>query len=181
MKAQIELYSYEDGVTENKTVESDDMDGIRTEAAEAAESWMKDGEWGDNGANVSVKWTIQSLSEIDADADLSGPLYDDVDVEIEPAHSSKIKEAVGSADICGIDPDDHTWTSGGEGGLKENPGVWSHGGTRMTFDSHCRKCGLHRHETVIGSQRNPDDHDTVEYQMLDDDIITTHRENGDMD
>jgi hypothetical protein len=91
-------------------------------------------------------------------------------VEIDPDHSSLICAAVRDAgrhmdDCCGDDPDDHDWTSEGEGGCRENPGVWSHGGTTMIFSSHCRKCGLHRTETSLGSQRNPGEHDTTEYSM----------------
>lgn len=181
MKAEIQMHSNEDGVDEIKTVEGSDMDEIRFKAGEATESWMREGEWGDDGATLSARWSIVSLSDFDEDDDLSGDLYGEVEVDIEPDHSGKIREAVGDAEICGDEPDDHEWTSDGEGGVKENPGVWSTGGTSMTFDSHCRRCGLHRHEKTIGSQRNPSDHDAVEYRMLDDDEIAQHRENGDME
>ncbi len=37
----------------------------------------------------------------------------------------------------------------------------------MSFATHCRKCGLHRHEHSTGSQKNPGEHDTVSYEMPD--------------
>ena len=86
-------------------------------------------------------------------------------IEIEPDHSSKIIEACGRYEGCGSDPDDHDWTSEGEGGCDQNPGVWSTGGTSMQFASHCRKCGLRRIEKHTGSQRNPGEHNTVDYEM----------------
>ena len=158
----------EDGVTETRGAA--DMDT----AKELAEDWVREGEWGDDGAVVGVTVTELLPSGHDGDEEY-------VEVEIEPNHEAKIKEAACGSDICGTDPDDHDWTGDGEGGLKENPGVYSRGGTVMTFDSHCRRCGLHRHERTTGAQRNPGDHDTVEYEMLDDETIAKHRKNGDMD
>lgn len=80
-----------------------------------------------------------------------------VAVEIEPDHDALMK-AAGADTNC-----DHEWTSEGEGGCTENPGVWSVGGTAMEFHSHCRVCGLKRVEYNTGAQRNPGEHDTVEY------------------
>lgn len=103
-----------------------------------------------------------------------------VTVEIEPCHEHLIKEAAGTAG-CGTSPDDHDWTSEGEGGCSENPGVWSTGGTSMRFATHCRVCGLKRVQCTTGSQRNPGEHDTVEYEMLDSDAIDRLRDAGHMD
>ena len=77
----------------------------------------------------------------------------------EPDHDALIRAAGGDTEC------DHDWTSEGEGGCTENPGVWSTGGTSMTFGAHCRKCGLHRVESTTGSQYNPGEHDTVEYEQ----------------
>lgn len=82
-----------------------------------------------------------------------------VSVEIEADHDAMIR-AAGGDDDC-----DHDWTAEGEGGCDENPGVWSVGGTAMTFATHCRKCGLHRTEHSTGSQRNPGEHDTTTYEQ----------------
>jgi hypothetical protein len=59
----------------------------------------------------------------------------------------------------------HEWSSEGEGGCDENPGVWSLGGTTLTFAAHCTRCGLRRHETHYGSQRNPYQCDEVRYEV----------------
>lgn len=42
----------------------------------------------------------------------------------------------------------------GPGGCDDNPGVWSLGGTTLSFLSTC-ECGAERHEKSYGSQRNP--------------------------
>ena len=59
--------------------------------------------------------------------------------------------------------DEHDWTSEGEGGCAENPGVWSTGGTGVTFRQHCRQCDLKRVVYHTGSQRNPGECDTTTY------------------
>lgn len=131
------------------------------------ENWCKDGEWGDDGAAIDILWTL----ELDGD-EIDEGFYT---VDIEPNHSKLIWDACGyiwdetgkKIRGCGDDPEDHDWTAEGEGGCMENPGVWSTGGTSMSFSTHCRKCGLHRNEYRTGSQRNPGEHDTVSYKMSD--------------
>ncbi len=121
------------------------------EIEDEIEEWVNGGEWGTDGASVAVWWT---LTDGDGDEADSGSHT----VEVEPDHVALIRAAGGDPDC------DHEWTSEGEGGCDENPGVWSHGGTAMTFASHCRICGLHRVEHATGSQRNPGEHDTVTYE-----------------
>lgn len=53
------------------------------------------------------------------------------------------------------------------GGIKENPGVWSLGGTKMSFHEVCSCCGMHKRELHYGSQRNPDEADTATYEDAD--------------
>jgi hypothetical protein len=57
------------------------------------------------------------------------------------------------------------------GGLEEDPGVWSLGGTADRYHSVCRHCGTHRHETHYGSQRNPGQVDTVTYEAPDEETL----------
>lgn len=136
-----------------ETVEFD-HDPSNREIKEACEEWVRSGEWGDDGASIEVGWSQSCDSE--------DKTYDGfVTVEIEPDHDALIRAAGGNTDC------DHDWTAEGEGGLDENPGVWSTGGTSMTFSTHCRKCGLHRTEYHTGSQRNPGEHDTVSYEQPD--------------
>jgi hypothetical protein len=133
--------------------EEPDKDEIHSEV----EDWCKDGEWGDDGAAIEIKWTLKfDDEEIDEDWHT---------VEIEPNHSVLIANACRNQSYCGDDPDDHEWTAEGEGGCTENPGVWSTGGTNMSFAAHCRKCGLQRKKYITGCQKNPGEHDTVSYEM----------------
>ena len=148
--ADLRTYEYREEGGHSETLDADDMDG----AVEIAEDLCRGGAWGDEGASVSV-W----VTEYDA----AGEETDErrLTVEIEPNHDALIREAGGDTSC------DHDWTSEGEGGLRENPGVWSTGGTSMLFASRCRTCGLHRTEYTCGSQRNPGEHDTVKYRQPD--------------
>jgi len=122
-------------------------------AQEKAEVWARGGDWGDEGEVVTVRYYWE-----DEDS-TTEEMEESVDVEIEPDHDALIRAAGGDTDC------DHEWTSEGEGGCDENPGVWSLGGTTLFFRRHCRKCGLIRTETCYGSQRNPGQADEVKYEM----------------
>lgn len=121
------------------------------------DDWTAEGEWGDEGASVDYWWTLYAVTSEGEEEVAEGR----GSVEIEPDHDAMIRAAGGDADC------DHEWTSEGEGGCRENPGVWSTGGTSMSFASHCRACGLHRNEYSCGSQRNPGERDTVSYEQPD--------------
>ena len=70
-------------------------------------------------------------------------------------------DAVEAEPECSDGP--HAWTAEGLGGCDENPGVWSHGGTKMTFEHRCILCGCTRKEVSFGSQRDPGQCDKVRY------------------
>lgn len=157
--ADLRTYTYREEGGYRESLDASDMD----EAVEMAEELCRGGEWGDEGAIVRV-W----VSECDASGEETDERY--LTVEIEPDHAAMIEAACDSEQwerCCGGDPADHDWTAEGEGGCRENPGVWSTGGTSMSFATHCRACGLHRNEYTCGSQRNPGEHDTVSYEMPD--------------
>lgn len=126
----------------------------KRQAQTLTEEWVRSGEYGDEGASVSAWFILEDEESVWQEESIT--------VEIEPNHSSLIRDVMGD-EGCGNNPDDHDWTSEGEGGCTENPGVWSVGGTTLVFRSHCSTCGLQRREVSLGSQRNPGDHDTVEY------------------
>lgn len=129
------------------------------EINETCDEWVLQGDWGPTGAVVEVSWTLVELTYVESDCGTAP-------VEVEPDHAQLIRAATGGLG-CGENPEAHEWTSDGEGGLDENPGVWSTGGTSMMFRQHCTRCGLIRTECTTGSQRNPGEHDTVEYEMPD--------------
>jgi hypothetical protein len=146
----------EDGGTDEAIIHAETLGDAIRKARAALREWIEDGEWGDDGASV---WGAWELSREDDSGEKIVMETGAMTVDIEPDHERLMREA-GAPDDC-----DHDWTSEGEGGCDENPGVWATGGTSMTFASHCRKCGLHRTEHHTGSQRNPGEHDTVEYEM----------------
>lgn len=125
-------------------------------------------DWGEDGSVVEV------LLRDEEDEDFT------LMIEVAPNHALKINEAMGQVEHCGESPENHEWTSEGEGGLNENPGFWMNGGTSTKSSSHCRKCGLRRIEHATGTQHNPGEYDTVDYKLLSDDVIEWHRENGSM-
>lgn len=92
-----------------------------------------------------------------------------------------IKQAAGDRFVCGYSPEEHEWTTDGEGGSDDNPGAFSLGGTAMAFRSHCRDCGLHRREVHYGTQRNPGQSDVVDYAMLPEEVISDYIAKGYMD
>ena len=124
------------------------------EITEACEDWVSGGDWGSDGAAVTVYWGLldDDGEEIDSDSEV---------VMVDPDHDALIRAAGGDTSC------DHDWSAEGEGGCSENPGVWATGGTSMVFRSHCTRCGLIRIERSTGSQRNRGEHDTVEYQLPD--------------
>jgi hypothetical protein len=132
-----------------------DIDAETMEAAIAeARDWIRAGDYPAEGCRIRVR-----VEQLRYDGEVNHAVT--INVEIEPDHDALIRAAGGNPDC------DHHWTSEGEGGCDQNPGVWSCGGTTMKFASHCRHCGLHRVEIHHGSQRNPDDHDTVTYTQPD--------------
>lgn len=151
-------YTYHEEGGHSEDIDASDMD----EAVEMAREMARNGDWGHEGATVEV-W----VTEEDEDGEETDRKY--ITVEIEPDHEHLIHEATrhDRERSCGDSPDDHDWTSEGEGGCDSNPGVWATGGTSLHFASHCRACGLHRNLYTCGSQRNPGDHDRVEYEMPD--------------
>ena len=143
----------------------DSEEEARDAITELCDDWASVGDWGPHGASVEIRWAIEDSDGNEID-------YGCRTVEIEPDHTSLIREACWDGYQlagCGTDPDDHDWTSDGEGGCSQNPGVWLTGGTSMLFRSHCRTCGLIREKSTTGSQRNPGDHDTVSYEMPESD------------
>jgi hypothetical protein len=157
-------------------IESDD-EPTRQEAERECREWYS-GNCGDydfdaHGARVVVCWQILDPEGAEQD-------YGQVEIDIPPDHEALIRDEAGDRG-CGIDPDDHDWTSEGEGGCDSNPGVWATGGTSMSISCHCRCCGLRRMDYSTGSQCNPDDHDTVEYDMPDTWCIRCQSDDHDAD
>ena len=149
----------DEGISESVEIEAETLQEAEESVPDEANDWCEGGDWGDDGAEINVWWTMYE------DEDHTTELADGAcTVEIAPNHNALIDAAGGDVDC------EHEWSSEGEGGCDENPGVWSAGGTAMMFVAHCTKCGLRRTEHHTGSQCNPGEHDTVEYvQPVEDD------------
>ncbi len=136
----------------SEVIEAEDM----ADALEQAEERWQDGSW-DEKCIISVR-----VAELDDDGKETGEV-DYVDVECgedEPEPE------------C-TDDDGHDWQRPHAivGGLDNNPGVWSTGGTTIVAKSVCCHCGKYRVETSYGSQRNPGQVDKVEYLKADDESL----------
>jgi len=139
---------------DDREIEADNIAEAVSQVKGEAEDWCFDGEWGDDGASVTVYWEL---------ADDDGEIVDEgtLSVEIEPDHNALILAAGGDPDC------DHEWSREGEGGCDQNPGVWSTGGTTIVTREHCCCCGLIRESVSLGSQRNPGEFDRVTYSLPD--------------
>ncbi len=106
-----------DGAAE--TIEADSLE----EAIQATEDWARDGDWGHNDTTI---WVHAVLVETDADGDT----IHRIKVQIDPDEPR-----------C-EDGQEHDWQSPLDivGGIKENPGVWGHGGG-VTIQEVCLHCG----------------------------------------
>lgn len=164
------VYDHTGGqVTEDIEAESD------SDATEQGRDWIEDGEW-------SEPW--------DGDEDL----YETIDLPCEVAPHIYRIEVDGSSldedamrdeamDCSGryereqpeceaADDGEHDWQAPYHlvGGCRENPGVWSTGGTSFTVTEVCARCGIYRTTHIPGSQRNPDEPlESVRFSPADED------------
>lgn len=72
-------------------------------------------------------------------------------------------ECVPDEPTCGLRRE-HDWTREGTGGCRQNPGVYSRGGTTYSHAERCRHCGCERVVVSHGSQRNPYQCDSIVYR-----------------
>ena len=136
-------------------VEADSLE----DALEAARDWARDGSW-DHRCEVDV-FAVRLNPLVDDGRDRRGAIagvrvWTTVEVGEDPPEPD-------------CEADEHDWRSPHSvlSGLKENPGVWSEGGTRMVFRKVCKHCGCYRTETSVGAQRNPGELDRIEYDKPD--------------
>lgn len=128
----------------SEIIESDDMDA----ACEYAEEKWQEGSW---DSKCKIQLTVQ---EIDWN-----------EKEIGDSQSFEVE--------CGEDPappcDEHDWQSYFPlvRGLKENPGVWSLGGTTTKYKEVCALTGWYKITIRYGVQRNPGQCDSIEYSEPD--------------
>lgn len=156
-------------VTEERTITAETLAEAIERVADEATDWVSDGEWGDSGASVNVRWSLTDESGDEVASDW-------VTVDVEPDREALAREAADDPDC------DHDWTREGEGGCAENPGVFGGAGTALSTSQHCRHCGLREIEHHAGSQRNPGQPATrVYYEQMDREEIARMRRAGHMD
>ena len=155
-----------DSVETTEVIKAYTLAGAEYLAEQRAQEWLEDGEFvSEDGEGFEVQATWQIFNGFNNDnlpALGSRVAYGNVTYTILPDHDLLIEKAGGNADC------EHDWTAlyEVEGGMKENPGVWSTGGTTYVHADHCSKCSLARKQTNYGSQRNPGQVDKVEYSIM---------------
>lgn len=97
-------------------------------AQEAAQEYVDGGDWGDGTSTI---WIDVSCTPLDENGEKVTDEAKWVTITLEP-DEPKCSDGKG-----------HDWTSEGEGGLEENPGVFGNGGGVLIYQ-HCRNCGLRK-------------------------------------
>lgn len=158
------------------------------DAIEAGREWIEEGDWSSEDGTYRtitlqccVREIVRYRSEplpgesIDEDGDLidaEGYLIHtaadmgEIDEDATSDNDSHDCSGEYSDDLpeCEISEDgEHDWQSPHSlvGGIKENPGVWSNGGTCWTTKSVCACCGKYKTEVNKGSQCHPDESSCV--------------------
>ncbi len=179
------------GVTEDIYAESLD------DAIEQGREWIKAGDWSgcggddeDGGETYRTMKLECCVGEIvrDEDGEIDSRATFDGAHDCSGTHTPDMPEcemAEHASEDDTTDDEGHVWREpfSAVGGCKENPGVWSGGGTRMSYHSVCRLCGCHKHTSDPGCQRNPDEAtETVTIKPRDEAseawLKRTHEENG---
>lgn len=130
-----------------ETIDATDMEC----AVDWATEYWQEGNW---DTKCLIKLTIEHIGWDDEILD-----YETIEVECgeDPV-----------APDC-VDEQEHDWCSPHDivGGLKENPGIWSTGGTTIVSIEVCSHCGCKKRTVNYGSQRNQGQCDTIEYYYSD--------------
>jgi hypothetical protein len=119
------------------------------QALEQARDLLGNGDWGQHDEDFAGCCAGASVNVLDDAGEQVDTHY--IEIEIMPDEPT-----------CEAAPD-HDWQPD-SGGCRENPGVWSTGGTSMRYIDHCSHCGMRRTRDDTGSQRNPGESDTVRYE-----------------
>lgn len=121
-------------------------------AQEAAQEYVDGGDWGEI---TTTQWVSVWVKEGDED-------YGTIKIAIDPTEPD-----------C-IDGNEHVWRSPYSvvGGIKENPGVWGHGGGVRT-KCICLHCGTYLHGDTWGQDQSDGEQGlaTISYSEADSDSI----------
>lgn len=144
-------------VWETTVIEASSMPEATTQAEALARDWVTDPGW-EAGvlavASVDVEGPFLLADCEDEDEDEYEEVRWDVEHYHEPDEAVLVRELTSDPRYRECEHDfvaDYSVV----GGLKENPGIWSLGGTSLLAKTVCRHCGIIRKELNRGSQRNP--------------------------
>ena len=124
------------------------------EAVEAGRKWIEGGNWESHDGTIRIGVPLAAcVRPVVEDED-----GDDITLD-QPATDCSGSYSDEEPGCDAADGGEHDWRARHAlvGGIRENPGVWSLGGTRMWFRSVCACCGHYRTEDRAGSNRNHDE------------------------
>lgn len=147
--------SNNDGIYRTITLEACVREIVRYPSTAAeGQSIDEDGDLLDSDGCIIC--TAADMGEIDEDATNDGDSHDCSGTYSDELPECEAYQAAKDGDVDVSDTDDqgHLWVSPHSlvGGLKENPGNWSNGGTSYSSKSVCKLCGCTKTETDKGSQ-----------------------------
>lgn len=119
----------------NETIQAASM----AQAIEAARTWAEGGEY------LNRCMRVIRVQQIDPDGGEPIGDYEQIEVEVGPQSEPPETE-------CGADDADHDWQPCA--GVRENPGLYSVGGTGYRTEEQCSACGLRKTTLTRGSNRN---------------------------
>jgi hypothetical protein len=127
------------------------------QAIEIGTKWMLEGDWGVPEKIVKDLELSFSVTPV-----IDGEEGDCVDATV--YYSDPIPECTSSCPEEGPDDGGHNWQRPHSivGGLEDNPGIWSCGGTSMEYKSVCIRCGATMVEKEPGNQNRNEQYTTIE-------------------
>lgn len=154
------------------------------EAIDAGREWIEDGDWASEDGVIRKGVTLDAcVRPITTDEDGEDITDDQQENDCSGSYSDEEPEC--ESEGPGDDDGGHDWRSPYSllGGLRENPGVWSRGGTVTVTKSVCACCGKYRTETDAGSQLDSGEpKSVVEYEDANEDseawLVLIHEEDG---
>lgn len=190
------------GVTHDIYVEPVDdrasEDATLAAAIEAGREWIEDGDWsgrddsddrdGKKYRKIELACCVREILR-DEEGDIDEEATDDGQENDCSGEYCDALPDCGQAEHAGdddeADDEGHVWRQPYSvvGGVKENPGTWSTGGTSFRFEHVCRLCGCYKIEDQPGFQRNPGEPlETITIRDRDDEseawLKETHEEDG---
>ncbi len=131
------------------------------DAIEQGREWIEQGDWSSEDGTyrtITLPCCVREIVRYRSEP-LPGESIDEDATADNDAHDCSGEYSDELPECDASDDGEHDWQSPYSlvGGIRENPGVWSNGGTSMSYKEVCAICGKYKIKTSKGSQCNPDE------------------------